>query len=58
MNTIFANHKLTDEEVVQLSSLQNAKQLNPTAVVPTPARRPIQILDSRVCGRQRSFLSA
>ncbi len=39
MNTIFTNHKLTDEEVVQLFAyLQNAKQLNPTAaVVPTQA---------------------
>lgn len=39
MNTIFANHKLTDEEVVQLFAyLQNAKQANPTAnVVPTEA---------------------
>jgi len=39
MNTIFANHKLTDEEVVQLFAyLQNAKQVNPTAnVVPTQA---------------------
>jgi len=39
MNTIFANHKLTDEEVVQLFAyLQNAKQANPTAnVVPTQA---------------------
>ncbi|HMM79457.1 MAG TPA: cytochrome c [Pyrinomonadaceae bacterium] len=39
MNTIFANHKLTDEEVVQLFAyLQNAKQVNPEAnVVPTQA---------------------
>lgn len=39
MNTIFANHKLTDEEVVQLFAyLQNAKQSNPRAnVVPTQA---------------------
>ncbi|MCZ2392184.1 MAG: cytochrome c [Acidobacteria bacterium] len=39
MNTIFANHKLTDEEVVQLFAyLQNAKQLHPEAsVVPTQA---------------------
>lgn len=39
MNTIFANYKLTDEEVVQLFAyLQNAKQVNPDArVVPTQA---------------------
>ena len=39
MNTIFANHKLTDEEVVQLFAyLQNAKQVYPEAsVVPTQA---------------------
>ncbi len=39
MNTIFSNHKLTDEEVVQLFAfLQNAKLTHPNAaVVPTQA---------------------
>lgn len=39
MNTIFTNHKLTDEEVVQLFAfLQNAKLTHPNAaVVPTQA---------------------